>query len=173
MPPVIVVMGVSGCGKTTVASQLARLLGGEFVEGDAFHPIANVEKMRAGIALADADRHDWLLALAQRMRQAREQNQALALSCSALKRSYRDVLRAAVPDLQLVHLVADFDVIAQRMAQRPGHYMPASLLQSQFAALEAPDTDENAWVMSATQTASDIVQLLGQRLQSSTSETHP
>ena len=83
------------------------------------------------------------------------------------------MLRAAVPDLQLVHLVADFDVIAQRMAQRPGHYMPASLLQSQFAALEAPDTDENAWVMSATQTASDIVQLLGQRLQSSTSETHP
>ena len=166
MPPVIVVMGVSGCGKTTVASELARLLDCEFVEGDAFHPSANVEKMRAGIPLTDADRRDWLLALAQRMRHAREQNQALALSCSALKRSYRDVLRTAVPDLQLVHLVADFELIAQRMSQRPGHYMPASLLESQFAALEAPGTDENAWAMPATQSASAIVQSLGQRLQS-------
>ena len=121
---------------------------------------------RLVIQLTDADRRDWLLALAQRMRHAREQNQALALSCSALKRSYRDVLRTAVPDLQLVHLVADFELIAQRMSQRPGHYMPASLLESQFAALEAPGTDENAWAMPATQSASAIVQSLGQRLQS-------
>ncbi len=142
--PVIVVMGVSGCGKSTVARLLAERLGLAFAEGDAFHPERNVEKMKSGLALDDADRQGWLQALADHLRQARQQGAGVVLSCSALKRVYRDVLREAAPGLWLVHLVGDFALLRERMARRPDHYMPASLLQSQFQDLQAPGADEQA-----------------------------
>ncbi len=136
-----VVMGVCGCGKSTVGSELARALGVPFVEGDAFHPAANVAKMSAGRALDDEDRAGWLAALAGQLRAAREQDTGLVLSCSALKRRYRDLLRQADPALRFVHLHGPRELIAARLAQRAGHYMPPTLLDSQLRDLEelAPD----------------------------------
>ncbi len=140
----VVVMGVSGCGKSTVGRQLAVALGAEFAEGDQFHPPDNVARMAAGIALTDADRQGWLEILAQQLAAARAAGRARVLSCSALKRSYRDVLRHGAPDLLFVHLAGSRELLAQRMAARAGHYMPASLLDSQLATLEPPGADENA-----------------------------
>ena len=151
-PPLVVVMGVSGCGKSTVGQLLADRLGVPFVEGDALHPPENVERMARGIALTDEDRRGWLQALAQRIDAACDQQQqqqhhhqqGLVVSCSALKRAYREVLRAASPTLAFVHLHGSQPVIAARLAARVGHYMPASLLPSQFQILEVPAPDELA-----------------------------
>ena len=140
----IVVMGVSGCGKSTVGRLLADDLGLDYIEGDDLHPPENVARMAAGVALTDADRQGWLQALAQRLADARAQDRGLVLSCSALKRSYRERLRAAAPDVLFVHLQGPQALLAQRLAQRTGHYMPAVLLQSQFDTLEPPLPDENA-----------------------------
>ena len=143
-------MGVCGCGKSTVGQQLAAALGAglaefvEFVEGDQFHPPENVARMAAGIALTDADRQGWLEVLARQLAAARAAGRTLVLSCSALKRSYRDTLRHGAPDLLFVHLAGSRELLAQRMAARAGHYMPASLLDSQLATLEPPGADENA-----------------------------
>ena len=142
--PVVVVMGVSGCGKSTIGQMLASRLGFDFLEGDDFHSLPNVEKMKSGMPLNDSDRRDWLDALAERIRQTRQQGRSAVVSCSALKRAYRDVLRIAAPDLLLVHLVGDFTLLQQRISGRAGHYMPASLLQSQFLDLQVPQTDEHA-----------------------------
>lgn len=141
-----VVMGVAGAGKTLIGSRLARALGSEFVEGDDYHPAANVAKMAAGIPLTDADRAGWLDALAARIRDARAANEGLVVAASVLKRKYRDVLRAADPELRFIHLVAPRPVIANRLEHRTGHYMPPSLLDSQLAILEPPGADEGAWV---------------------------
>ena len=141
---IYVVMGVAGCGKTTVGRALAAALGVEFVEGDDYHPPANVRRMAAGIALTDADRAGWLSAIAARLRTGRADGKGLVVSCSALKRAYRDVLRAAVPDLRFVFLDGPATMIAERMASRRGHYMPPSLLGSQLATLERPADDEAA-----------------------------
>lgn len=138
----VVVMGVSGSGKSTVGRALAESLGLPYVEGDSLHPPRNVQLMAAGTALTDADRHGWLQAVAAQL--AAAQQHGVVVSCSALRYSYRELLRASAPDLRLVHLVGEPAVLAQRMQTRAGHYMPASLLQSQLDTLEPPTTDEAA-----------------------------
>ena len=155
--PLVVVMGVSGCGKSTAGALLAHALQAEFLEGDLLHPPRNVALMAAGVALTDADRHDWLLALAARLQAAADANRALVVSCSALKRSYRDLLRSASTQLVFVHLHADAAVLGARMAARVGHYMPASLLASQLATLEAPDANEHAVTLDVARPVEAIV----------------
>jgi gluconokinase len=135
-------MGVSGCGKSEIGQRLAGRLSCAYVEGDDDHPAANVEKMSAGIALQDDDRRDWLLILQARIRTARETGNSLVLSCSSLKRRYRDLLRAGDPGLIFVHLSGTRDLIARRMQARPGHFMPLALLDSQFRDLEPLQQDE-------------------------------
>ena len=150
-------MGVSGCGKSTVGRLLADRLGFEYAEGDDYHPPSNVEKMQSGIALDDTDRRGWLAALSDRIGAARAQGRGLVVSCSALKRAYRDRLRLAAADLQLVHLAGEFDVLQRRLAARTGHYMPASLLQSQFADLQVPGPDENPLVFPVSLSPDQLV----------------
>jgi len=142
--PVIrwVIMGVSGCGKSTVGQQLADACGHAFVEGDAFHSQANVDKMSAGQPLDDDDRRGWLGAIQEQIAGAREQGLGLVVSCSALKRSYRDLLREADPALRFVHLDGPRVLIAERLAARRNHYMPPQLLDSQLAALEPLASEE-------------------------------
>jgi gluconokinase len=136
-----VVMGVCGCGKSTVGQSLARENGVVYVEGDAFHPPANVAKMSAGQPLDDDDRADWLRALQGEIRKARANNVGLVVSCSALKRRYRDLLREGDPELRFAHLTGPRELIAERLSARQDHYMPPTLLDSQLATLEplAPD----------------------------------
>jgi gluconokinase len=153
-----VIMGVAGSGKTTIGAALARALATPFLEGDELHPPANVERMARGIPLTDDDRRPWLLAIAQQLRDAQRAGLGLIVTCSALKRSYRDLLRTAGgAGLQFVHLTGDQNVIAERLAGRRGHFMPASLLDSQLAALEEPDPDEHAWVCDVRETPETIV----------------
>jgi gluconokinase len=134
---IILVMGVSGVGKSTIGYALAQQLGWQFVDADDFHPAANVAKMRAGIPLTDADRAPWLQSLRTAIDGLLAASQPAVLACSALKRAYREQLVAG-PEVKLVFLRADFGVIAERMAAREGHYMNPKLLESQFADLEAP-----------------------------------
>lgn len=143
LPPVVlIVMGVSGSGKSTIAEALADRLGAEFADGDAFHPAANVEKMRAGIPLTDADRGPWLAAIAAWIGARLAAGRSGVVACSALRRAYRRVLVAGRADVELVYLHGGRDLIAARIGGRRGHYMPASLLDSQFATLEEPGPDE-------------------------------
>lgn len=137
-----VVMGVSGCGKSEIGQRLATALDLPFLEGDSFHSAANVARMAAGIPLTDDDRADWLHTLQQQIRKASEQGHGLVLSCSALKRRYRDLLRAGNPALRFAHLSGPRSVIAARMAARVNHYMPPSLLDSQLRDLEPLQPDE-------------------------------
>jgi gluconokinase len=142
-----VIMGVCGAGKSRIGAELARELGIEFVEGDGLHPPDNVKRMAAGIPLTDDDRHGWLLAIAARLREAKRAGIGLVISCSALKRRYRDVLRSAGDaDVRFVYLAGSRALLAERMARRRGHFMPASLLDSQLSILEEPSPDEHAWV---------------------------
>jgi gluconokinase len=149
-------MGVSGSGKSTVGALLAAALEVPFLEGDSFHPPANVARMAGGIALTDRDREGWLQTLAQQLKQ--HAAQGVVLSCSALKRRYRDVLRSGAPTLALVHLSGAPDVLAERLAGRSGHYMPPSLLASQLATLEPPQPDEHALSLDITQPPAQLVQ---------------
>jgi gluconokinase len=135
---VIVLMGVSGSGKTTVGERLAEALGGQFFEGDAYHPPANVEKMHAGTPLDDADREPWLAILSREIGHWLDEGTTAILACSALKQSYRDVLKAGRAGVHFVHLDGDEALIRRRLGQRQGHYMPPSLLASQLATLESP-----------------------------------
>jgi gluconokinase len=135
-------MGVSGCGKSEIGQRLASRLQVRYAEGDADHPATNIAKMAAGIPLSDADRQEWLLVLQARIRSAKEQGESLVLSCSALKRRYRDLLREGDPELVFVHLEGDRELIAARMGARPGHFMPLTLLDSQFRDLEPLQQDE-------------------------------
>lgn len=157
-------MGVAGAGKTVIGTRLAVALDVAFVEGDDYHPPANLALMRAGVALTDADRLPWLAALATLLAAARRDGQGLVIACSALKQSYRDLLRAADPDVRFIHLDGTPLLIAQRLAHRTGHYMPPSLLESQFATLEPPAADERAWTMNAEHTPDAIVNAILARL---------
>ena len=150
-------MGVSGCGKSSVGASLARALAVEFVEGDGLHPPHNVALMAAGIALTDADRAGWLASIGQRLGRAKSAGQGLVVSCSALKRRYRDGLRAACPGLRLVYLQGPAALLRQRMAARAGHYMPASLLDSQLATLEPPGADESALILDIGPSTDQVV----------------
>ena len=143
MPQHVVVMGVSGCGKSTLGRHLAEALGWPFLEGDRFHPRANVEKMAAHVPLTDADRRPWLKALAAEIARDEAAGRSSVVACSALKRAYRDVLREGAPRVRFVHMHGDFAVLAKRLAARKGHFFPADLLRSQFETLEmlAPGED--------------------------------
>lgn len=142
----VVVMGVSGCGKSEVGQRLAAQLGLPLVEGDEFHPASNIEKMRSGIPLTDEDRAGWLDALAREL--GRRPGGAV-LTCSALKKSYRDRLRAATPHLRFVHLALSQAEAQARVAARPGHFYPPSLVASQFATLEDPGGEAGVVVVDA------------------------
>jgi gluconokinase len=156
----IVVMGVSGCGKSTVGRTLAQRLPATFLDADDFHPPDNVERMAAGIALTDADRAGWLDALSARLAAAQAQGEPVVLACSALKRRYRDALRRGAPTLALVHLHGAPALLAQRLGARSDHYMPPSLLQSQLATLEPPDADEHALVLDVARPTTALVQAI-------------
>jgi gluconokinase len=143
--PLIVAMGVSGSGKSTVGAALAQRLRVPFADADDFHPAANIAKMTAGHALDDHDRHPWLEAIGEWLA-AHEQTGGV-MSCSALKRRYRDQLRHHAPRTEFVHLHGTHEVITRRQASRPGHFMPASLLTSQFATLEPLQPDEHGVVI--------------------------
>lgn len=152
-----VVMGVSGSGKSSVGQQLAQALQQPFIEGDAFHPPANIARMSSGIALSDADRADWLVALGHEIRRARQQHGGYVLSCSALKRQYRDRLRAADPALRFAHLHGEAAMLAQRLAGRNAHFMPPSLLASQLAALEPLQADEAGLLLDIRHSTEQLV----------------
>jgi len=141
---IVLLMGVSGSGKTTVGRLLAARLGVPFVEGDAFHPPANVEKMRAGEPLDDRDREPWLAALAERIDRWAARGEGVVLSCSALKRAYRERLASGHPEVVFVYLAGSPERLRERLRGRRGHFMPAALLESQLAALEPPAPDERA-----------------------------
>ena len=151
-------MGVSGCGKTTVGKLLAKRLKAEFLEGDELHPPRNVERMASGIALTDNDRRDWLREIAQQLADAHAAGHDLVVSCSALKKSYRNVLRSASASLAFVHMDASPELLAARLDARVGHYMPASLLESQLQILEPPGPDERAVAINANQPAAQIAE---------------
>ena len=139
---IVIIAGVSGSGKTTVGILLADRLGWRFADADDFHPAANVEKMRAGIPLTDADRGPWLQAIAAWMDERIARGEDAVVGCSALKRSYRDRLLADRPEARMVFLAPDREVLARRMAARHGHFFPEQLLGTQFDALEPPGPDE-------------------------------
>jgi gluconokinase len=138
----IVVMGVSGSGKSTVAAGLADRLGWEFAEGDDFHPAENVVKMRAGTPLDDDDRWPWLRRLAAWIGEHEQAGRSVVVTCSALKRSYRDLLREGHPSVWFAHVTVDAELLRERVAGRTGHYMPSSLLESQLATLQPLEDDE-------------------------------
>lgn len=154
---ILVVMGVSGSGKTTVAVMLARALGVSFLEGDELHPKSNVEKMSHGTPLTDEDRLPWLQAIARRINEWRARGEGGVVTCSALKRAYRDVLIADRPDVRLVYLRGSHQLIHERMAARHDHFMPLGLLDSQFATLQEPGADERPLVVDIAGSPSEIV----------------
>ncbi len=166
-PPILVVMGVSGSGKTTIARDLASRLGWAYKDGDALHSEANIARMAAGFPLTDADREPWLGAVAAWIDRQRAREQPGIISCSALKRAYRQVIIGDRPNVRLAYVSANPDLIAERLTARLGHFMPPSLLQSQLDTLEEPGLDEHPIVVNADpspeQIASEIIGRLGTR----------
>lgn len=156
-------MGVSGSGKTTVARNLANRLGWEFAEGDDFHPQANIDKMASGHPLDDDDRWPWLRAIGAWITERTEAGRSAVITCSALKHSYRDILRGA--DVVFVHLTGDRELLASRIGHRHGHFMPADLLDSQLADLQAPAADERAITVDVAPSPSEIADEVVARLQ--------
>ena len=150
-------MGVAGSGKSVIGAELARALDVDFVEGDDFHSRENIAKMSVGIPLSDEDRAGWLRALATRLRDAKNAGTGVVVACSALKRSYRDVLRGGAKDVRFIYLRGPRGLIAQRLTTRGGHFMRASMLGSQFSTLEAPAADEQAWVIDITRPPEEII----------------
>jgi gluconokinase len=156
-PCAIVVMGVAGSGKTTIGEKLAEHLGWPYEDGDTFHPKANVEKMSAGQPLTDEDRWPWLQAIADEIDQVCGRRGHVVISCSALKRAYRDVLIHGRDDVRMVYLDGSHDLIASRLAVRKGHFMPPTLLESQFKTLQRPGPDENPVTVSIDAPVEEIV----------------
>ena len=154
----IIVMGVSGSGKSTIGALLAERLGWPFADADGFHPPENVAKMAAGTPLTDADRWPWLDAIAAHIDAARKAGQPVVVACSALRRAYRDRLRAGHGDLLFLHLSGAPEVIAARQAARQGHFMPPSLMASQFATLEDPAAEADAVTVSVKASPDEVVE---------------
>ncbi len=154
----VVVMGVSGCGKTSIATALCGHIHARMIEGDAFHPAQNIRKMEAGIPLTDADRQGWLETLGHELQHAARDGENVVLTCSALKRRYREVLRAALPGLGFVFLQLSPEQARERVAHRTGHFMPASLIDSQFRDLEPPTDEPRVLTVDATEPTGMIVE---------------
>jgi gluconokinase len=154
---VAVMMGASGSGKTTIAEGVAKSEGWRLVEGDDFHPAANVAKMKSGTPLTDEDRWPWLRAIAQEIDAIRGRGESAVVTSSALKRAYRDILIGDRPDVVLVYLKGSRDLIGKRMAARTGHFMLPALLDSQFATLQEPGEDEHPVVVSIEPSPDEIV----------------
>ena len=163
-PDVVVVMGVSGSGKSTVAKGLSTVLGWEFAEGDAFHPEANVAKMRSGTPLTDEDRWPWLEAIGAWISRKESRGESAVVTCSALRRVYRDRIRAVAPDVVFVHLHGSRELLAERAAARTDHFMPAALLDSQLATLEPLGDDEPGLVADVALPVAALVEDLSARL---------
>jgi gluconokinase len=161
----VVVMGVCGCGKTTVARRISALTGFAFAEADEFHSEANVSKMRAGVPLTDDDRWPWLRSLADWMAERAAAGESTVVACSALRRGYREVLSQGPPSVAFVHLDGAVDTIRQRLSRRTGHYMPASLLDSQVATLERLHPDEPGIVLDVALAPRDLADLAVRRLE--------
>ena len=159
-PQVLVVMGVSGSGKSTLAAEIAERLGWAFTDGDDFHSAADVARMRAGLALGEAERGPWLAAIAAWIDATLAGRRSAVVACSALRRSYRDALVRGRPEVRIAYLSGERAVIAERLAGRSGHFMPASLLDSQFAALEPPGAEERPIVVSVTETPENAARLI-------------
>jgi gluconokinase len=160
MTRVFLVMGVAGSGKSTIASMLAERLGWTYVDGDWLHPASNVEKMRGGTPLTDEDRRPWLAAIAARIDALNAAGESVVVACSALRRAYRDVLIGKREGARLVYLEGDKATVGQRLGSRDGHFMPAALLDSQFATLEPPAPDEQAIVVSVARAPAQIVEAI-------------
>ncbi|TQC50826.1 gluconokinase [Rhodococcus sp. WS4] len=159
-PTHIVVMGVTGCGKTTVGRKLSELLSATFLDADDLHPPANIEKMSAGKPLTDEDRQPWLEAVRDWLQTQSADERNAVIACSALKRRYREIIRGVSTPVLFVHLDGSRAVIGRRLAERGGHFMPPSLLDSQFAALEPLAADEAGMVLSIDPTPEDIVRVV-------------
>jgi len=166
MTHLVVVMGVSGAGKSTVGGRIAAALGLPFADADEFHPVANIAKMSSGQPLTDDDRWPWLAAIGAHL--AAHRGRGCVVTCSALKRAYRDALRQAAPDLRLVFLSGDPALVAARQAARQGHFMPPSLVASQFATLEAPAGEEGAIILDVAATPEELAQTALAALQGGT-----
>ncbi len=154
---IVVVMGVSGSGKSTVARALADQEGWQMLEGDSFHPPGNIAKMKAGTPLTDDDRWPWLRAIAAKEDELRAAGQSAVVACSALKRAYRDILIGARPQTALLYLRGSYDLIAERMRARKNHFMPPDLLASQFATLEEPGPDEHPIIVSVEGPSNEVL----------------
>jgi gluconokinase len=166
-------MGVSGCGKSTIASMLAHRLNWIYEDGDWFHPQSNVRKMHAGEPLTDEDRWPWLHGIAAWIDATRRVGNHGTVACSALKRAYRDILVGERTDVRIVYLKGAQALIARRLAARDGHFMPPSLLESQFAALEEPQPDEHPIVVSIVPHPREIVEEIVKRLGEDASPSPP
>ncbi len=151
----LVVMGVSGSGKSTIGAALAERLGLPFVDGDALHPMTNVERMAAGIPLTDEDRWPWLRKVGRRLAEG-----DVVVACSALKRSYREAIMSEAPTARFIHLTGSHELLDERMQHRPGHFMPASLLESQLAALEPLAADEPGVAVENSGPVMDVVEAI-------------
>jgi gluconokinase len=167
LPSVVVVMGVSGSGKSTIAAMLAHRMHWVYEDGDWFHPRSNIEKMHSGIPLTDEDRWPWLEAIAAWIDATRKAGSHGVIACSALKRAYRNILVDDRPHVRLVYLKGGHDLVARRLAARDDHFMPRSLLESQFAALEEPQPGERAIVVSISPHPREIVETIVKELESS------
>jgi gluconokinase len=170
MPCALVVMGVSGSGKSTIADALAKRISWIYEDGDRFHPPSNVAKMSAGHPLTDEDRWPWLQAIADEIDRLCKAGQRAVIACSALKRAYREVVVHGRTDVRIIFLDGTKDLIADRLAQRKGHFMPPDLLDSQFKTLEPPDASENPITVSIDASVDVIVEDIIRQLQFGSSD---
>lgn len=162
--PPMIIMGVSGCGKSTVGQALAERIGSVFIDGDDLHPSSNKEKMAAGHPLSDADREPWLVSIGQELSRSTSGTAPAVIACSALKRSYRDLLRAHEPTTLFIHLRGAVELIQHRLDERSHEYMPPTLLASQLDTLEALESDEHAIEIDVTRSPEEIVDLVAKKL---------